>query len=104
MAPAYAPPAGAISFVGRHVSYGARRLNDIATFLACCGFLRMAREHWIESLVCRHCRKEGIAVLSTEDKFSWIVQVESVPKGFRVIQSENGSNFHCSSCDCPVEP
>jgi hypothetical protein len=54
--------------------------------------------------MCRRCRKDGIAVLSTEDKLSWIVQVESVPKGFRVIQSENGSNFYCSSCDRPVEP
>jgi hypothetical protein len=43
-------------------------------------------------------------VLSTEDKLSWIVQVESVPIGFRVIRSENGSNFYCASCDRPVEP
>ena len=70
----------------------------------CCGYLRMAREHWIENLMCRRCRKDGIAVLSTDDKLSWTVQVESVPKGFRVIQSENGSNFYCSSCDRPVEP
>jgi hypothetical protein len=64
----------------------------------------MAREHWIENLMCRRCSKDGIAVLSTEDKLSWIVQVESVPEGFRVVQSENGSNFYCSSCDRPVEP
>jgi hypothetical protein len=54
--------------------------------------------------MCRRCSKDGIAVLSTENKFSWIVQVESVPEGFRVVESENGSNFYCSSCDRPVEP
>jgi hypothetical protein len=43
-------------------------------------------------------------VLSTEDKLSWAVQVESVPKGFRVVRSENGSNFYCAVCDRPVEP
>jgi hypothetical protein len=64
----------------------------------------MARDHWIEYLSCRRCQTSGIAVLSTEDKLSWIVQVESVPNGFRVIQSENGSNFCCSSCDRPVRP
>jgi hypothetical protein len=68
------------------------------------GISQMAREHWIENLICRRCSKDGIAVLSTEDRLSWIVQVESVPKGFRVIQSENGSNFYCSSCDRPAEP
>jgi hypothetical protein len=64
----------------------------------------MAREHWIENLMCRRCKKDGIAVLSTDDKLSWIVQVESVPEGFRAIHSEYGSNFYCSSCDRPVEP
>jgi hypothetical protein len=64
----------------------------------------MAREHWIENLMCRRCEKDGVAVLSTEDKLSWIVQVESVPEGFRVIQSEYGSSFYCSSCDGPIEP
>jgi hypothetical protein len=42
----------------------------------------MPREHWIENLMCRRCKKDGIAVLSTEDKLSWDVQVESVPEGF----------------------
>ena len=46
----------------------------------------------------------GIAMLSTVDKLSWAVQVESVPEGFRVIRSENGSNFYCSSCGRQVEP
>jgi hypothetical protein len=64
----------------------------------------MARDHWVEYLRCPRCRKSGIALLSTEDKLSWILQFESIPEGFRVIQSENGSNFYCSYCDRPVEP
>jgi hypothetical protein len=62
------------------------------------------RDHWVEYLSCRRCQTSGVAVLSTEDKLSWIVQVENVPEGFRVIRSENGSNFYCSSCGRPVEP
>jgi hypothetical protein len=64
----------------------------------------MARDHWVEHLRCRRCRKSGIALLSTEDKLSWIVQVESVPEGFRAIRSETGSNFYCVVCDRPVDP
>jgi hypothetical protein len=67
-------------------------------------YLRMARDHWVEYLSCRRCQTSGVDVLSTEDKLSWIIQVESVPEGFRVIRSENGSNFYCSACDRQVEP
>jgi len=66
--------------------------------------LAVVRDHWVEYLSCRHCQTSGVAVLSTEDKLSWIVQVENVPEGFRVIRSENGSNFYCALCDRPVEP
>jgi hypothetical protein len=62
------------------------------------------RDHWIEHLSCRRCQTSGVAVLSTEDKLSWIVKVETVPEGFRVIRSDNGSNFYCSTCGRPVEP
>jgi hypothetical protein len=65
---------------------------------------QMAREHWIENLMCRHCSTEGIAVLSTDDKFSWNVQVETVPKGFGFTRTEHGSNFYCSACHRAVEP
>jgi hypothetical protein len=64
----------------------------------------VGRDHWVEYLSCRHCQTSGVAVLSTEDKLSWAVQVESVPKGFKVIRSENGSNFYCDFCDRAVEP
>jgi hypothetical protein len=54
--------------------------------------------------MCRRCKKDGIAVLSTDNKLSWEVQVESVPEGFRTVQSEYGVNFCCASCNSPVEP
>jgi hypothetical protein len=65
----------------------------------------MPREHWIENLVCPRCQKQkdGIAVLSTEDKSSWVVQVESVPKGLRTVLSEYGVNFQCVSCNRPAD-
>ena len=62
------------------------------------------RDHWVENLRCHRCQASGIAVLSTKDKLSWIVRVESVPEGFKVVRSENGSNFYCSACNRPVEP
>jgi hypothetical protein len=78
-------------------------LNDKGTFRDYGAFLGMARDHWVQFLSCRRCQTSGVAVLSTEDKLSWAVQVESVPEGFRV-KSENGSNFCCSARDRPVEP
>ena len=48
----------------------------------------------------RRARLDG----SATDEYSWDVQVDSVPEGFKVIQSESGSNFFCAMCDNPVEP
>jgi hypothetical protein len=64
----------------------------------------IARNHWVENLKCPQCGKTGAADLSTADGQSWTVQVDSTPKGFKVIQSENSSNFYCVFCDRPVEP
>ena len=66
--------------------------------------LGMARDSWVENLRCPNCRKTGSAQLSATDEYSWDLQVDGVPEGFKVIQLENGSNFYCSSCDSPVEP
>jgi hypothetical protein len=66
--------------------------------------LEMMREQWIEKLVCPNCRKTGMAELSQTDDLSWDVQTDSVPEGFDVIQSQHGIEFHCASCDVPVEP
>jgi hypothetical protein len=62
------------------------------------------RDQWIEKLVCPNCRKTGNAELSQTDKLSWDIRADSVPEGFNVIQLEHGIEFHCASCDIPVEP
>jgi hypothetical protein len=64
----------------------------------------MARDHWVEILRCPDCRRRGYASLSSTDRLSWDVQVDSVPEGFKVIEARNGSNFYCAFCDQPVEP
>jgi hypothetical protein len=43
-------------------------------------------------------------VLSHLEGSSWEVQVNSLPKDFKVVPSEYGINFYCSSCYIPVEP
>jgi hypothetical protein len=35
---------------------------------------------------------------------SFDIKVDSVPEGFRVLESEHGCNFYSSACDIPVEP
>jgi hypothetical protein len=64
----------------------------------------MARDSWVENLRCPHCRKTDEARVSTADEYSWDVQVNSVPEGFKVIRFGDVSNFYCSSCNRPVEP
>jgi aspartate carbamoyltransferase regulatory subunit len=61
------------------------------------------RDHWVENLKCRQCEKTGKAELSMADGKSWIVRPDSVPSGFKVVESENGKNFYCAFCDRPVE-
>jgi hypothetical protein len=62
------------------------------------------RDRWIEKLKCPECGATGKAELSTADLRSWEVRVDSIPKGFKVIECEYGSNFHCALCEVPVEP
>jgi hypothetical protein len=64
----------------------------------------MARDSWVENLRCPHCRKSGAALVSAADEYSWDVQVNSIPEGFKVIRFGDVSNFYCSSRDSPVEP
>ena len=59
------------------------------------------RERWVEQLRCPNCGKTGTPRLSQAD--GWTVHVDILPEGFYFIQSENGSNFYCSSCDSPAE-
>src|SRR6266850_725750 len=59
-------------------------------------------DRWVENLRCPICRKTGAARLSQAD--GWNVHMDSVPEGFKVVGSRYGSNFYCTSCNCPVEP
>lgn len=62
----------------------------------------IVRDRWVENLTCLQCGKTGSAELSTADRQSWAVRVDSIPEGFKVIESEISSNFYCGFCDCPV--
>ncbi len=67
--------------------------------------LWMARDTWVENLICPNCRKTGEARLSATDEDSWDVQVDSIPEGFKVLRLENGlPNFLCVLCDIAAEP
>ena len=58
-------------------------------------------DHWAEVLRCPQCKKTGTAELSETGGSD--LKVDIVPEGFRIFESEHGINFHCASCDCPVE-
>ena len=78
--------------------------NDIGTFRDCGAYYVMARDCWVENLTCPRCRKTGRAQLSAIDEYSWDVQVDGVPEGFKIVQSRHVCNFYCASCDIPVDP
>jgi hypothetical protein len=61
------------------------------------------RDRWVENLRCPQCGKVGQAELSMADGQSWIVRPDSIPSGFKVVESENGRNFYCAFCDRPVD-
>jgi hypothetical protein len=64
----------------------------------------IARDHWVEILKCPQCGKTGAAELSMADGLSWIVRPDSIPAGFKVVESEkNSRNFYCAFCDRPVD-
>lgn len=58
-------------------------------------------DEWNEKLRCPKCGKTGIASLSQGCDISI---VQSVPDGFKVIQTEFGPNFRCATCNVAVEP
>lgn len=64
----------------------------------------IVRDRWVENLRCPQCGETGSAELSAADGKSWAVRVDHTPKGFKVVESGNGSNFYCGFCDRPVEP
>jgi hypothetical protein len=62
------------------------------------------RDRWTEKLSCLCCGTTGITHLSTADKFSWDIQVDSVSEGFKAIVLAFGSKFVCSLCDDQAHP
>jgi hypothetical protein len=59
-------------------------------------------DRWVEKLRCPNCGNTGAARLSQAD--GWHAHMDSVPEGFKVIQSGNSSNFYCDFCECAAEP
>jgi hypothetical protein len=64
----------------------------------------MVRHRWVEVVRCPNCRTTGEAQLSAEDEYCWIVRVDIIPQGFRIIQAEIAPIFYCFACDVPAEP
>jgi hypothetical protein len=60
-------------------------------------------DEWKEDLRCPECDKTGTASLSQDDGAD-TPTVLSVPDGFKVISTQYGPGFHCSSCNIAVAP
>jgi hypothetical protein len=60
------------------------------------------KEQWYENLRCPLCGKTGKASLSGDNGEA--ATVDQVPDGFKVVDTEDGPNFHCASCEGPVRP
>jgi predicted RNA-binding Zn-ribbon protein involved in translation (DUF1610 family) len=59
-------------------------------------------DEWNEKIHCPNCGRLGIASLSEDDNDALTVQ--SVPGGFKVIQTQYGPAFYCADCDVEVDP
>jgi hypothetical protein len=59
-------------------------------------------DEWSEELRCPNCGNTGVASLSQRDNDIPIVQ--SVPNGFKVVDSQYGPDFHCGTCNVAVAP
>lgn len=60
-------------------------------------------DQWNEMLRCPQCRNTGMANLSQFEDAD-MPTVDSVPDGFKAVQTENGPDFHCGTCNVPVAP
>jgi len=60
-------------------------------------------DQWTEQLRCPLCRNAGMASLSQFED-AHMPTVNSVPDGFRAVQTEYGPDFHCESCNVPALP
>ncbi len=60
-------------------------------------------DQWTEQLRCPRCSKIGMASLS-QGELDQTPAVLTVPDGFKVVQTEYGPDFHCGTCNVPVDP
>ena len=60
------------------------------------------KDEWNENLRCPTCGKTGKAGLSQDNGDA--PAVDLVPAGFKIVETEDGPNFHCESCEVAVEP
>jgi hypothetical protein len=67
------------------------------------GHIGLMADQWNEKLRCSKCRKTGIASLSQGERDN-TPTVESIPNGFKVVQTEYGPDFRCGACDIAVDP
>jgi hypothetical protein len=69
------------------------------------GALREASmtDQWNEELHCPQCHNTGVVSLS-QPKHAEMPTVDGIPDGFKAIHTEYGPNFHCRTCDFPVNP
>jgi hypothetical protein len=59
-------------------------------------------DQWNEKLWRRKCGKTGMASLSQDNGAATPI-VQSIPDGFKVVQTEYGPDFHCEACTIAVQ-
>lgn len=60
-------------------------------------------DQWNEQLRCPRCSRIGMASLSQAEG-DQSPTVLTVPDGFKVVQTENGPDFQCGTCNVAVAP
>jgi predicted RNA-binding Zn-ribbon protein involved in translation (DUF1610 family) len=60
-------------------------------------------DQWTEKLQCPKCRKVGMAGLFQPDDQDKPT-IDSLPEGFKVIETEHGIDFHCETCGVAAAP
>jgi len=60
------------------------------------------KDEWNESLRCPTCGKTGVASLS-QDNDDDTSTIQSVPNGFKAMDTSHGPDFFCATCDVAVK-
>jgi hypothetical protein len=59
-------------------------------------------DEWNENLRCPTCGKTGVASLSQHNGDA--ATVLSVPDGFKIVATQHGPDFQCTTCNVAVVP